>query len=1007
VTVDSSTVSANTAANNGGGIFNQLTLNVQNGSTVSANTAITYDGGGIFNEATTTVDDSTVSGNTTNSDGGGIYNELTLNVQNGSTIGGAGAGNQATNGGGISTSFSGITRVTDSRILYNRATGDGGGVLIDVTAGATSLTDSCIVGNSATSFLNNWAAQQTATGNWWGAATGPNTPGADTVGGNVDTSGFLTAPILGCPANYPDLQVNKANDTGGNGAVGMAFNWTLTVANPGVASALFTAGQRILEDDLPSGPSYGAPVPGNFINITNTANIICTIAANTLTCDAAGADVTIGATTGSFDVVLSVTPNAAELLSNPAGTCRVDPDDNVVESDESNNDCPADNVNVAAPDLQVDKANDTGGTGTVGTAFNWTLTVSNPGVASALFTAGQRILEDDLPAGPTYGAPAPGNFINITNTANIICTIAANTLTCDAAGADVTIGATTGSFDVVLSVTPNAAGILNNPRGVGTCRVDPNDNVVETDEGNNDCPADSVGVAAPDLQVLKANDTGGSGTVGTAFNWTLTVANIGSVDAVFTAGQRILEDDLPAGPTYGAPVPGNFANITNTANIICTIAANTLTCDAAGADVTIGAATGSFDVVLSVTPNAAELLSNPAGNCRVDPDDNVVETDEGNNDCPADSVGVAAPDLQVLKANDTGGSGTVGTAFNWTLTVANIGGVDATFSDGQRILEDDLPAGPTYGAPVPGNFINIANTANIICTIAANTLTCDAAGADVTIGATTGSFDIVLSVTPNAAGILNNPRGVGTCRVDPNDNMVESDESNNDCANAVNVAALAPTPSPPDGGDDDDDEPASPPPPTPIRAPKAQEFNCWPWLVIVPLGAAPNAVPGEWCQASLGQPLPVVSTFRYLGHSTDVTVKDAAGMVITSFARPIKVCFHYTQPELGAVGGDPASFLIQVFRNGKWEALDTKPEGSLSHPGVCAPVDHLTLFALFVRDGATRDASAAAASDNELLFPTHLPETGERPLGSGGWGLLVAGVAILTMGVSAWLLRCR
>ena len=55
-----------------------------------------------------------------------------------------------------------------------------------------------IVGNSATSFFNNQAAQQTATGNWWGAATGPNTPGADTVGGNVDTGGFLTAPIPGC-----------------------------------------------------------------------------------------------------------------------------------------------------------------------------------------------------------------------------------------------------------------------------------------------------------------------------------------------------------------------------------------------------------------------------------------------------------------------------------------------------------------------------------------------------------------------------------------------------------------------------------------------------------------------------------------------------------------------------------------------------------------------------------------------------------------------------------------
>jgi hypothetical protein len=30
-------------------------------------------------------------------------------------------------------------------------------------------------------------------------ATGPNTSCGDTTGGNVDTGGFLTAPILGCP----------------------------------------------------------------------------------------------------------------------------------------------------------------------------------------------------------------------------------------------------------------------------------------------------------------------------------------------------------------------------------------------------------------------------------------------------------------------------------------------------------------------------------------------------------------------------------------------------------------------------------------------------------------------------------------------------------------------------------------------------------------------------------------------------------------------------------------
>jgi hypothetical protein len=89
--------------------------------------------------------------------------------------------------------------VAGSCILNNRAGSNCGGLYNDEdSSGATNVTGSSVVGNSATSFFNNQAKQQTATGNWWGAATGPNTPGADTVDGHVLTSGHLTEPILGC-----------------------------------------------------------------------------------------------------------------------------------------------------------------------------------------------------------------------------------------------------------------------------------------------------------------------------------------------------------------------------------------------------------------------------------------------------------------------------------------------------------------------------------------------------------------------------------------------------------------------------------------------------------------------------------------------------------------------------------------------------------------------------------------------------------------------------------------
>lgn len=241
VTVDNSIVSNSEASAQGGGIYNDHgILNVQNGSVIGgagAGNRAAYDGGGIYNSVgvTTvvnstisdnevsyegfilgkgggiynstgcaiTVDNSIVSNNTShNGSSGGIFNYGTLFVQNGSTVGGAGVGNTAFySPGGIWNSTGGVTTVTGSRILYNTATtGVSGGIgNSENTADALSVTGSCIVGNSASSFFNDETAQQIATGNWWGAATGPNTPGADTTSGNVDTSGFLTAPILGCP----------------------------------------------------------------------------------------------------------------------------------------------------------------------------------------------------------------------------------------------------------------------------------------------------------------------------------------------------------------------------------------------------------------------------------------------------------------------------------------------------------------------------------------------------------------------------------------------------------------------------------------------------------------------------------------------------------------------------------------------------------------------------------------------------------------------------------------
>jgi hypothetical protein len=229
-----------------------------------------------------------------------------------------------------------------------------------------------------------------------------------------------------------------------------------------------------------------------------------------------------------------------------------------------------------------------------------------------------------------------------------------------------------------------------------------------------------------------------------------------------------------------------------------------------------------------------------------------------------------------------------------------------------------------------------------------------------------------------------------------------------------------PPPPPPKPRRDEDDDREGPPPPTP--KPEAQEYNCWPWLVIVPPTIASKV--SSFCLPSLGEPLPAPSTFRYLGHSAEVTVKDAAGEPVTVFAAaPLKVCFRYLQPELDAVGGDPANFLIQTFQGGEWEALPTAPDAALSQPGVCASTDHLTLFGLFAREGTASaapvevsapavepappaEAQANPSSEGEMVYPKRLPETGvlSARLWTRAVGVVLFGAA---MGAGAWLLRRR
>ena len=118
----------------GGGVYNLATANITN-STISGNSA-TNNGGGVDNWITANITNSTISGNSANNSGGGVLNGGALTITN-TTI----SGNSATNGGGMINGRT--TTISNSTISGNSATNGGG--LSDWDT--TNITNSIIAGS--------------------------------------------------------------------------------------------------------------------------------------------------------------------------------------------------------------------------------------------------------------------------------------------------------------------------------------------------------------------------------------------------------------------------------------------------------------------------------------------------------------------------------------------------------------------------------------------------------------------------------------------------------------------------------------------------------------------------------------------------------------------------------------------------------------------------------------------------------------------------------------------
>jgi heme/copper-type cytochrome/quinol oxidase subunit 2 len=256
----------------------------------------------------------------------------------------------------------------------------------------------------------------------------------------------------------------------------------------------------------------------------------------------------------SIQLQFTATPTVIGTFDNPrdGGHCEVDPDDKITEGNEGNN-TSTDSVTVTAPDLTASKSNDVSAATTLGNHWTWTLTVQNTGNHTATFNSGETILLDNLPdANVNYGTVNVTPSAGVGGTGSPIANIdGSSDLTLTASGGTVTIPAGE-SIQLQFTATPTVIGTFDNPRDGGSCEVDPDGEITESNEGNNTATTDSVAITAPDLTVSKSNDVSGATILGNHWTWTVTIQNTGNHTATFSSGETILLDNLPdANVNYG------------------------------------------------------------------------------------------------------------------------------------------------------------------------------------------------------------------------------------------------------------------------------------------------------------------------------------------------------------------------------------------------------------------------------------------------------------------------
>ena len=380
-------------------------------------------------------------------------------------------------------------------------------------------------------------------------------------------------------------------------------------------------------------------------------------------------------TTRTIEVVVRAPQVQQQTFTNQAA---VDPFNAIPESNETNN-TSRDTLTVTSPyNLSIEKDGPTNAQ--QNSTQDYVITVTNEKAA-----VDDVVVVDYLPVGLfPLGVEATGNFA---------CTTSENPVNLVRCVGDMAGNNATATITVHVFVTQNG-GVLDNE----AC-VDPDDEIVETDETDN-CKTKSTPVTTfrPNISVLKSASAG-SVSIGATLSYTLNVTNTGDGPS----DTFDVTDDLPAEVSIvGTPTATDgLATCSHDGSatgglVTCGVTNGLLPGQSTQITITTqvnSGATSAFTNTAKANNGAAVGESASEEPCASNPAACGPETTTENNvDSVTTSVGGASIDLAVGDITDIPDPVAEGNEVTYTTVVVNGGTQDAKAADGNEVVvRVDLP----------------------------------------------------------------------------------------------------------------------------------------------------------------------------------------------------------------------------------------------------------------------------------------------------------------------------